>query len=322
MIKPMTFVFSTIVFLFITAGTAFAQTNVAVIVATKGDVQIFRNADTSPAGPFLLYEGKKYAYEKAKIGKKLLANEIIHSADDGKAKIVYPNGDYLVIGPGTSMVMPTEAKAEAKSDSVIIKLFYGKVRSVISKEGPRNRMRVTTPASVAGVRGTDFFINHSLINNGTNLTVVRGEVAVKPLAENAKVVSVKKGFSVTTDKNNTPEVKEATKEQLVQIQADSTLKDNAIEIAELTPDAQKEIKDLNEKAKEAALVDVKKDDPVLYEQLKNQKDADIQAVNSAVVAKLFEAAPSVTKKKPTREEIEAMDGDVYDKYFKAPDKKK
>ncbi|MCB0350013.1 MAG: FecR domain-containing protein [Bdellovibrionales bacterium] len=294
-----------------------AQTFVGTIVAKKGDVKILRTpAGPEDKGPFALYEGNKYSYELAKIGKKIKPSEIIQSGADGKAKIVYPNGDYLVIGVGTTMVMPDVAeKAEAK-DSSSVKLIYGRVRALISKSGPRNNMTVKTPTAVAGVRGTDFF-TRSNPSAGTEITVLRGQVDMSSKNKPKEVVKIKTGFSAEAKPKaeSAPKIIEATKEELLTLQGDTAVQTTKEEIASLPAETQEKLNTLAEKSKEAILNDIKLENEDLYKELSANKDLSPEDINTAVVAGLYQMAPSAKKKKPTQEEIDSIGKDVYEKYF-------
>ncbi|OFZ18211.1 MAG: hypothetical protein A2Z20_11855 [Bdellovibrionales bacterium RBG_16_40_8] len=299
-------------------STTWAQSFIGTFVAIKGDVKILRNpTNGGENGPLAIYEGVKYSYEIAKIGKKIRPQEIVQSGADGKAKITYPNGDQFVIGVGTTMVMPsiTDKSEDQKSSS--IQLLYGRLRALISKSGPRNNMKVKTPTAVAGVRGTDFFTraNPSV---GTQLTVIRGEVAVNSIAKPEEVVQVKTGFSVEAKSKTEapPQLIETTKEDLMNLQSESTVKVTKEQLAELSPEVKKTVNALSEKTKDAMLNDIKTENAALYNELKMKQNLDTEEINTAVVAKLYVKAPSAKKKQPSQEEIDAIGRDVYEKYFK------
>ncbi len=303
--------------LFLTATAATAQTFVGTFVMTKGDVKILRNAEAFPKGPFLVYEGKKFAYEPAKIGKKVSPNEIVQSGTNGRAKLVFPSGDHFNIGPGTSMSIPTPTKTKDGKPSPL-NLFYGRVRSLISKKGPLKGMKVRTPSAVAGVRGTDFFTRYNP-TEGSQLAVLRGEVLVKAKADK-KPVAVKKGYRVEVAKGTqTAQVAMATKEELMDIQRETALRLDQKAIEKAAPEVREEVLQLTQKSKQAVMADIQKDDPKLYEQLQAKMKTDdlsSEEINTTVVSRLFEQAPGDVKKKPTAEEMRAMGKDVYDKYFK------
>lgn len=305
--------------LFLFSWSSHAQTFVGTFVAVKGDVKILRSpAGNTDPGPFALYEGTKYSYESAKIGKKIKPGEVVQSGADGKAKIVYPNGDHFLIGFGTTMVMPDiSAKAADGKDATSIKLLYGRVRALVSKGGPRSNMKVKTPTAVAGVRGTDFF-TRSNPTVGTKITVLRGEVAVQNAQKPAEVVKVTTGYSVEAKPKTAeaPKIIEASKEELITLQSESAVKADPKEVAQLQPEAKKELKELSEKTKDAVLKDIKVEDEALYNELKEQKNINTEDINTAVVAKLYKMAPAENKKKkPSKEDIDNIGRDVYEKYF-------
>lgn len=294
-----------------------AQTFVGTFVATKGDVKILRTpAGPDDQGPFALYEGAKYSYEIAKIGKKIKPSEIVQSGADGKAKIVYPNGDHFVIGVGTTMVMPELVGKAADKNSSSVKLLYGRVRALVSKNGPRNNMKVTTPTAVAGVRGTDFF-TRSNPTDGTEITVLRGEIAMQSATKPEEIVQIKTGYSAEAKpKNkNAPKLVEATKEDLLTLQGDTAVQITSAEAEKLSPDMKKNIETLTEKTKEVVLSDIKSENEDLFNELSANKNLSIDEINTAVVAGLYNLAPSTKKKKPTQDEIDSIGKDVYEKYF-------
>src|SRR6185437_11291333 len=161
--------------------TSFAQTFVGTVVAVQGDVKVLHVPTLQDHRPFARMNGQEYAYVMAKLGMKLNPGEIILAGPNGRIKIVYPNGDSFLVGSGSSFVLPTVIDAQADQSGIndgatsSVQMFYGRFRSLISKEGPRNNMRVVTPDAVAGVCGTDFFVRRNA-SVGTQLTVLRGTV--------------------------------------------------------------------------------------------------------------------------------------------------
>jgi hypothetical protein len=299
---------------------SFAQSFVGTFVVVKGDVKILHTPAANDPGPFAQVESVKYSYEEAKIGKKVNPGELVQSGADGKAKIAYPNGDTFLVGNGTSLVMPSIDDKDANKMSAI-KLIYGRMRSLISKKGPRNNMRVTTPDVVAGVRGTDFFTRANP-DVGTQLTVLRGEVSVQSISNPSEPIAVKTGFMTQSDHKEAaaPKATEATKEELTALQIESSLKATDTDLAELNPEQKKEVIDLNKKSKEALIEDIKTGDPGLGKQIQSKKTMNDDEINAAVVAKLYKMAPSAAKKKPTKADVDSLGKDVYEKYYKKDDK--
>ncbi|MCB0421493.1 MAG: FecR domain-containing protein [Bdellovibrionales bacterium] len=349
----------------LTPTQTLAQSFMGTITSFKGDVKILSRGDRS-GSKVLLYEGQTLSYKNARIGQKVKPHQIILTGPNGQAKVVYPNGDHLSIGPGSSLALPSKSGSDAKDGSQL-KLYYGKMRALISKKGPRNNLMIKTKSAVAGVRGTDFYFSQSGAT-GTKLTVLRGAVALaktkrqdlnltdseaaSTLQKN-KAITVEKGFTAALiDPNEIPPTTEiapqpavdlskgmpdmsemadkkeknpsktsdfvlqaVTKEVLMDVEKVSTIPSEMM-VATANVQLQNEIKELQEKSKEAVLNDIKDDDPKLYKTLKENKDVSSADVNSAVVAKMFKEAPrEKVQQKISEDELNNMES-VYDKYFK------
>ena len=357
MILLLTFFFST---------PSQAQSFQATITQLKGDVKILKPYKPG-SSKVLRYKGVTYNYKRARLGRKLKPKQILLNGPNGQAKIVYNNGDHLVIGPGSAIEMPSRS-SKTKGKTSKIKLFYGKFRALISKKGPRNKLIIKTPSAVAGVRGTDFFISDSG-TSGTNLTVMRGKVAVAKNKKRAtksaeralkKAIIIKKGFTAQvgkeqpekppetyikpqkamaiSDSKELPDIlpsavrkskKESdtandivvlpvTKEELIDVQATTAIAPSEIKPTPLNENIKSEIKQLQKKSAEIILADIKEDDPTLYKKLKDKKNS--KSINTAVVAKLFKKAPrEKVKRKLSSEALEALDKDIYKKYFNIKD---
>jgi hypothetical protein len=305
------------VFILCLSSITSAQSFVGTFVAVKGDVKVLKSSNGSAAGPFVRYEGKKYIYEAAKIGNKVKPADVIQSGTDGKAKIAYPNGDNFVIGNGTSLVLPSiSEKSDGTKKNSSLELIYGKVRALISKSGPRNNMTVKTPSAVAGVRGTDFF-TRSNPSDGTQITVLRGQVSMQTISKPDDIVQIKTGFTADSNLKAAENLKpiETTREELVTLQSESTVKVKTEELAALSPEIKNDIDALNTKTTQAVLVDIKSHDEELYKKLADNGKMDSDSINTLVVSNLYKQAPTSKIKKPTAEEINAIGSDIYKKYF-------
>lgn len=291
-----------------------AQTFVGTIVFSRGDVKILRSPDGSVQKKHLIYEGKKYNYEDVRIGKKILPGEYIQTGTDGKAKITYANGDHFNIGPGTFISMP-KPDSEKKSGGSSIDMFYGRLRSLISKDGPRNKLKVKTPATTAGVRGTDFFVRHNL-SEGSDVTVLRGLVSLPAEKSKSQPVLIKKAQTARVTKANTQaRVALAQKQDLLEIQKESAISIEARDLEQVSKETLKEINQLENAAKKVVMDDIKTDDPRLYKELSQKNEANVNSINTEVVAKLFQQAPGKINEKPSEADLEGSAEDVYKKYF-------
>jgi hypothetical protein len=293
--------------------SAKAQTFVGTFVMSKGDVKVLTPFSADKTGSMLIYEDKKYFYKTARLGQKVAPEEIVQTGTDGRAKVAFGNGDFINVGPGSSLSMPQPGAD--KDQPASINLFYGKMRSLISKTGPRNNLKVKTPAATAGVRGTDFYVRHT--PKGSKLSVLRGEVIVKELKAEAKPMTVKKGYSAKMLNHKRASLGLADKQELIEIQSETAANLNKKEIANLPSETKKAVNELNAKTVDATLEEIKIDDPALYEELKTKKITDSSEISTMTVAKLVTQAPGKIMKKPSKEDLEAIGEELYDQYFKA-----
>jgi len=154
------------------------------IVALKGDVEILSlKAENQPA---MLYEGKRYYYHKARIGEQVPIGAILACNGEARAKIVYPSGTSVWLGPGT-MLQIIEADEAPSGESSTLDLVYGRIRSLVTKT---KKWDVKTRSVVDGVRGTDFVVAYSPVT-GNQTSVISGRVEVRPVAPQAAKQEVK-----------------------------------------------------------------------------------------------------------------------------------
>ncbi|MEO0336352.1 MAG: FecR family protein, partial [Pseudomonadota bacterium] len=190
LLSPSTFV------LLLCCLPAQAAKYVGTVVISKGDVKVLTKAleKEARAKKFVLYEGKKFSFQKARIGFRMRPGYILQTGTNGRAKVAYSNGDHVILAPGSSVAMPKPSKDKDASSE--LDLFYGKMRALISKKGPRKKMKVRTKGAVAGVRGTDFFISYTG-GVGTDLTVLRGAVEIGDKQKAATPALIKTGYKAS-----------------------------------------------------------------------------------------------------------------------------
>ena len=326
-----------------------ANTNVATITKLDGEVQIFSNPGKTIQGPapHALFEGEYFSVRNAKIGDKIDKGNIVRTAPSGQSKVVYENGDQVHVGPASAYRVQWEGVEEKPKTS--FSLLYGKIRNVISKSGPRSGLEVKAGSATMGVRGTDFYVSKRGVTNTAEVTTLRGSVSVKtakatkavevkpgysavvavkeekkPEKKSEKIVEVKKADVKVADKGEpaavTPsiELKKTTQQQLEVISEISTIKES-----EKTEDKAKaeEVKKLETKATETVMKEIKTYDPKMYDQIVKEKMTSSDDINSKTLGKIAKTAPVevLSGKKPTEDELQDMNGDSYDNYFKKVD---
>lgn len=306
------------------------------IVTVEGDVKILSLAKTPP---FLKFNGNKFSYKKARVGQKVKSDQFINTGPDGKAKVIYPSGDHFTVGPGSSIKMP-KAEIGKKKKSPTMEILFGKVRSLVSKNGDLKSLKVKTSSAVAGVRGTDFFVS-SNPSKGTQISVLRGKVEVSmmeslshpkgPTKDNVsasntivaagytahvKAIATASGPS-NKNKSEPIDVDVLSREKLIQVQTSTQIKTSPSETSNLSDEIKQEVKVLQEKSRQAVVEDIKIEDPDLYKQIIKQPTENVDEISTQVVSKFYHNAPAENHEiKPSKEEVDQLGKDIYEKYFK------
>lgn len=312
--------------LFFISTNAFAGAQNASITKLMGSVQIFTNPSRTPHpkkdaadGSMALFEGEYFLVREAKVGDTLEQGNILRTKVASRARLVYDNGDQILVAPGTAYRIRWEPKTETDP---ALTLMYGKIRGVVSKQGPRGKFSLRTKVATLGVRGTDFFLSESP-SGETLLSVIRGAVEMRTSA-NPKPVEVKMGFSATAQSSEKPTIAviETSREEFGAIAKVSISPDEASpsSTAIEAPIAEK-VASLEKKALEATTEDIRKYQPELFGKLSPTLPAvgSVEELNSKSVASLSEKAPSrpVKKKKPSRKDLDTdEESDPYRQYFK------
>src|SRR5690348_2130250 len=83
-----------------------ASENIATLTQLQGIGRIFSHPSKIPTegenGSRVLFEGEYYHVKEAHVGDQIDNGEIFRTAPNAKARVVYPNGDQLNLGPGSA----------------------------------------------------------------------------------------------------------------------------------------------------------------------------------------------------------------------------
>ena len=98
--------------------------------------------------------------------------DLVNTQVNGRARIALDDGSVLNVGSESSMHV---VKHDAGAQQTELELSYGKLRSQAQKIAkPDGKFEVHTPAGVAGVVGTDFYVDYG--NDTMNVIVFEGFV--------------------------------------------------------------------------------------------------------------------------------------------------
>src|SRR5439155_18021065 len=120
-----------------------------------------------------------------------------------RARIALDDGSVLNVGSESSMKV---VKHDAGAQQTELELTYGKLRTQAQKIAKQDgKFEVRTPAGVAGVVGTDFFVSFDNTTGTMNVTVFEGVVKVCNLAGVCVEVKAGQFSNVRTNDNTGPQ---------------------------------------------------------------------------------------------------------------------
>src|SRR5271156_5496756 len=102
--------------------------------------------------------------------------DTINTQASARVRVGLDDGSVLNVGSNSSMKV---IKHDAATQQTELELTYGKLRTQAQKiVKPDGKFEVHTPAGVAGVVGTDFFVEFDLTTNTMNVLAFEGAVKV------------------------------------------------------------------------------------------------------------------------------------------------
>ena len=128
--------------------------------------------------------------------------DVVNTQVNARARIALDDGSVLNVGSDSSVKV---TKADGAAQQTQLDLAYGKLRSQAQKITKTDgKFEVRTPAGVAGVVGTDFYIAHDQAAGQTNLVVFEGQVKFCNLAGVCVLVKAGQMSSVRSSDNSSP----------------------------------------------------------------------------------------------------------------------
>lgn len=130
-----------ILLLLLIPGTAFAADFTAEIVDLDGKVTVTQKA-----------AGKETPAQK---GMKLVPGDVLKTAADAEAELLYEDGNVTRVGEETTLTIKELSIADDKSRKTVLDLAAGQVKNSVSKlVSKTSSFEVHTKSAVAGVTGT------------------------------------------------------------------------------------------------------------------------------------------------------------------------
>lgn len=126
----------------------------------------------------------------------------VNTLADARARIALDDGSVLNVGSDSSMRV---VKHDSAAQQTELELTYGKLRTQAQKISKSDgRFEVRTPAGVAGVVGTDFYVAFDSTNNVMNVITFEGLVRVCNLAGACVVLKPGQMTNLRSNDNSAP----------------------------------------------------------------------------------------------------------------------
>ncbi|MEE8575368.1 MAG: FecR family protein, partial [Thermodesulfobacteriota bacterium] len=157
------------------------------------------------------------------VGSVIEVGDVLRTKSESKVEITFIDDSVMRIAPRTKIRIEEYLFDGNKREAGVVKLFRGKARAIVSRASNGSsigKFEVHTPTAVAGVRGTDFVVFHSLNLSGVLVTLGLVEVYnpempdVSDFVEPGFVTIVKSGdiphSRVATDAETSQHIRDTT----------------------------------------------------------------------------------------------------------------
>tara|TARA_B110001454_G_scaffold64823_1_gene62985 strand:- start:35090 stop:35755 length:666 start_codon:yes stop_codon:yes gene_type:complete len=176
-------------------------------------------------GVVLLVKGKVKVVssgsdKNAAVGMDVAEGDKLTTGAESTAKIVTVDRNVIVVGEKSEIVFEKFQHEDDRKKAVVLDLKEGSVRSSIKEkyEQKEEYYHIKTPTSVAGVRGTDFYVEYDVAAKENVICTFEGKVSYKPneskmgfLVEAGKFIRHKEGDEVKVIRAKEPWVEKTLK---------------------------------------------------------------------------------------------------------------
>lgn len=215
-----------------------AQAYHGIAMVVNGDVEVISHKET----------------EKLKVGTRIFQGDTLITSSESYAKIVMTDRNVISI-PANSKVTISKYENDGKDGikNVELKLENGSVRCDVKEkyDTDKNKFQIKTQTVIAGVRGTDFLVNHDSTSMTSEITTFKGAVLVEVLKEEKPTgdqVLVKAGQMTKVGPTLIPEKPtDVSEKNLKKLDSETMIKSEK----PVTKDSKKESKE-NKKPEEGA----------------------------------------------------------------------
>ena len=182
--------------LFFSLNTAFSSSKVAIVMKVKGDASVqFKESNS---------------VQSLKPGTPLSDQDKITTGEDGFVALMYIDDKTVVKILGNS-ILDILGKRSGATINKSINIEYGRVAAAVTKQKGKE-FRVSTPTSVASVKGTSLAIE-SEPSTGDSFTLLEGLIEVTNLVT-GESTEVQEGETALSTNDGSLEVNQTTQMDL------------------------------------------------------------------------------------------------------------
>lgn len=140
---------------------------------------------TKIEGNVLIKRGGGERKFRAINGMKIRENDTLITSGNGSVVVIFANGNKTVVGKDTEISFEKIRKSSKGKNKVSLFVKCGNLFNDIKKKLTKGeKFEVRTPNSIAGVRGTQFYVIAD--ENGTKVIVLKGVVSMSSIFNKAK----------------------------------------------------------------------------------------------------------------------------------------
>lgn len=182
--------------------------SMSALICMPGEIDAAPDAATPRAGEVSRVIP---AVSIARAGKTISASaktvvdwaDVVNTQASARARIALDDGSVLNVGSDSSIKV---TKHDGGAQQTELEVAYGKIRTQAQKiTKPDGKFEVKTPAGVAGVVGTDFFVAFDSSTGTMNVIVFEGLVKVCNLAGVCVIVKAGQMTNVRSNDSNGPQ---------------------------------------------------------------------------------------------------------------------
>lgn len=150
---------------------------------------------------------------KAVKGMKLVEGDTLYTAAKSSASVIFDNNSQVVIGENSAVNLAEMRNLESKKSSTIICLKKGSIFSKVKKKlTQKEKFQIRTSNAIAGVRGTEFYVN--TVDGNTYVYVLKGKVELSSYYSDKKLMT-QTGQLSGTDETKPPYLIENNRETIL-----------------------------------------------------------------------------------------------------------